>query len=720
MSGNNTMTLETKSKKGRPEIKDDLFIELYERFDQNKLNHLLKNKETFISQMRVFDDDYNPFAIASKYLDISRNGMIKTKYKQNNSFGRFYAIGSLSLQSLPREIRHTIASEHYIDIDIKNCHPVILSFLCEKRDIKCKYLNKYNKKRDKFLVEICDNKDQAKKVVLSMINGGDKDFNKIKNPPIWLNKFKKELKNIHDIFAKDKAFEIHRNKRIENGKNYNHQASYMNILLCDFENNILQIIYKNLGSPKECVLCFDGIMILKDTTYDLLQLEKAVKNELDIEISLIVKEMSEGFEIGNVDIYIDESNNTFNFTNPYNYNDFHTEFNSKTFESYEDMEAAIVNYPKVIAHVLQGSGCFIKKLKDGNLDVVKHLDSSDFRMIFQKKYKVTLEEYLCSKLSYGQIACELENCPPDEFNLWTGFQAKRVSYPESDELKLMKSFIMENWANNNELQYNYIISWFAGLVTNLKGINRIALAMVSPQGTGKGTLIEFMDLVLRSVNIVSVAGIEKITGRFNTILQGKRLVNINEMSSTKDEFRSNFDKIKSYISDPTITIEPKGVNPYKVKNISNFVLFTNHRDAIVVEESDRRYAIFEMSVSHINDNKYFGNIRSKCFNQDVANEFYTYLLDFPAVDIGIIPHTELRQEMMNASKSTPLKFLDAVRENKMFDNATEVEAMAFYTAYKDWCSDNGERLVQTSTKFGTIIKTKLQKRHTRNGNIYIL
>ncbi len=76
--------------------------------------------------------------------------------------------------------------------------------------------------------------------------------------------------------------------------------------------------------------------------------------------------------------------------------------------------------------------------------------------------------------------------------------------------------------------------------------------MVSGQGTGKGTLIEFMELVLRSVNVVSVAGIENILGSFNAILQGKRLVNINEMSSTKDEFRSNFDKMKSYITDPTI------------------------------------------------------------------------------------------------------------------------------------------------------------------------
>ena len=317
-------------------------------------------------------------------------------------------------------------------------------------------------------------------------------------------------------------------------------------------------------------------------------------------------------------------------------------------------------------------------------------------------------------VALSQIACELETCPDNKFNIWTGFQAKRVSVPESEGFK----FIMESWANNDEVNYNYIISWFAGLVVNLGSINKVALAMISGQGTGKGTFIEFMDLILRSVNSVSTTGIQSITGRFNTILQGKRLVNINEMSSTKDEFKSNFDKIKSYITDPTIVIEPKGVNAYSIKNISNFVLFTNHRDAIIVEETDRRYAIFEMSGVHMNDDDYFGNIRKTCFNQDVANEFYTYLLDFPAVSLSKIPETTLRQEMMNMSKSSPLKFLDAVKEENLFEG--EVKSSVLYDAYRNWCANNGERLVLTSTKFGSIISTKLQKLKSRDGNYYVL
>ena len=290
---------------------EDAYLYLVERFNQHKLNHLIKHTDVFRSQMtKCVDEDYNPFAIAIKYLAKSRNGLIKTKYKQNQSFGRFRASGALSLQCLQREIRHTIASEHYTDIDIVNAHPVILSFLCGERGIPCKYLNKYINNRDTFLADLGILRDQAKTLVLSIVNGGKSDADALEDPPEWLGDLKKEMKNIHLQFAKDPAFKLHKKKRVENNNDYNNEASYMNTLLCDFENKILQSIYKGLGSPKDCVLCFDGLMIPKETQFDLSKLEAVVEKTLGIEISLAIKEMTDGFELGelgipNVEPYVD-------------------------------------------------------------------------------------------------------------------------------------------------------------------------------------------------------------------------------------------------------------------------------------------------------------------------------------------------------------------------------------------------------------------------------
>ena len=48
-----------------------------------------------------------------------------------------------SLFSIRREIRHTLARDNYIDIDIENCHPVLLYQLCTHNNIQCDYLKYY-------------------------------------------------------------------------------------------------------------------------------------------------------------------------------------------------------------------------------------------------------------------------------------------------------------------------------------------------------------------------------------------------------------------------------------------------------------------------------------------------------------------------------------------------------------------------------------------------
>ncbi len=65
-------------------------------------------------------------------------------------------------------------------------------------------------------------------------------------------------------------------------------------------------------------------MVKIGTNYDLHELEKAVEATLGIEISLAVKPMDEGFSIDPQEItpYAEPKTNCFDFTDPYNYNDF--------------------------------------------------------------------------------------------------------------------------------------------------------------------------------------------------------------------------------------------------------------------------------------------------------------------------------------------------------------------------------------------------------------
>ena len=134
-------------------------------------------------------------------------------------------------------------------------------------------------------------------------------------------------------------------------------------------------------------------------------------------------------------------------------------------------------------------------------------------------------------------------------------------------------------------------------------------------------------------------------------IENKRLVVVNECASTWEELKPTFDKFKTLITDYPQSIRRLYFDPYNIQNISNFIFGTNHKDSIVVEGLDRHYAPFALSEEHRNDEIYFAKIRAECFNQEVVNAFYSWLLDakdFEIVPLNKPPNTELRAEFQQS------------------------------------------------------------------------
>jgi hypothetical protein len=96
------------------------YMTLTETFDADKLAFISNNPLKFKDQMRWREryDQNDPFKIIKKYLRRSRHGKVQVDYRQNNGKGRYCAMGSMSLQTIPREIRHTISRDFYYDVDM--------------------------------------------------------------------------------------------------------------------------------------------------------------------------------------------------------------------------------------------------------------------------------------------------------------------------------------------------------------------------------------------------------------------------------------------------------------------------------------------------------------------------------------------------------------------------------------------------------------------------
>ena len=127
------------------------------------------------------------------------------------NFGRVFPKNALWLFSIRREIRHTLARDYYIDIDIDNCHPVLLYQICKNNNIKCKYLKKYIDRRSEYLSEIMEIynvvKDDAKQLFIQLLYYGTfeswcKNHNiEGKEPLKFITKFKAELNMIDETIV---------------------------------------------------------------------------------------------------------------------------------------------------------------------------------------------------------------------------------------------------------------------------------------------------------------------------------------------------------------------------------------------------------------------------------------------------------------------------------------------------------------------------------------
>ena len=126
-----------------------VLIELVDEIALNKLVHsdLLKN-----------DDDWNEKLQLTKYSEKVKNGKVEVLYCKPKGmlYGRSNACGNLGLHTIRREIRHTIAKDYFVDIDIENCHPVLLYQICEANGIESVLLKDYVQNRKRYLQMVMD------------------------------------------------------------------------------------------------------------------------------------------------------------------------------------------------------------------------------------------------------------------------------------------------------------------------------------------------------------------------------------------------------------------------------------------------------------------------------------------------------------------------------------------------------------------------------------
>ena len=118
-----------------------------------------------------------------------------------------------------------------------------------------------------------------------------------------------------------------------------------------------------------------------------------------------------------------------------------------------------------------------------------------------------------------------------------------------------------------------------------------AVVIQSVEGIGK-TLFQYIMQEAVGLSYVHVPSAKELTeggGKFNGWMRNKLMIIINEVKS--DEKRELVEVMKPWITDSRIEMQNKGADQDMADNPTNWLMFTNHKDAIPVTDDGRRYAI---------------------------------------------------------------------------------------------------------------------------------
>jgi len=120
------------------------------------------------------------------------------------------------------------------------------------------------------------------------------------------------------------------------------------------------------------------------------------------------------------------------------------------------------------------------------------------------------------------------------------------------------------------------------------------------------------------------------------------------MTNKKDSFRSNFDKMKTLITDKDLNVNKKFMESMDTKQSFEFILCSNNLNSLNIEYNDRRYFLLQVSDEYMQNNDYFGELRDNIMNQESADMIYSYYKD---LNVGqefhklVLPETELKKRV---------------------------------------------------------------------------
>ena len=583
-------------------------------------------------------------------------------------WGRYYG-NKGSLEQMEKEVRGTLCHDYYYDIDIVNCHFVLLSqYARSKYGKDLPEVDKYISNRESFLSKIGGNRDDAKTEVIRILYGG-----------LTTNEFLLPLSKETRTFSKFLSTQpdlVELFECLKSEKNI--YGSFLSFILQDEEKQCMLSMKASFEKQgwKVDVLAYDGVMIRKEGKPfpDLSPVMADIEADTGYSVSLVQKEMSY-FEVPKTseEIYPGVSKDA--------YNEMKINFEENNF------------YYMPSNEMIEIRG---REMTRMSLEHAREYYSAKWRFTKSTKFEDYITFFdIWRKDADRRIIRSIDMKASDDPSVFV--MAPKFAWEDETQDSPLAVNQFKELINlfGGEAQQDYLVKWMAQIVQKPFDITGVGLVITGIKGCGKDTLFDFfMKYVIgQSYTMNYGCGGSQFFDKHDTGRMNKFVCKVEE--ANKEIFKKNADKFKPLITSETEIFNGKNQKPITVANYNRFILTTNGACPVEMSNGERRYIVARCSSQRKGDFDYWSTVRSTLFNKSAGSAVGKWLseIDISGFNFRQIPYDEFQSEIVDTEKTSEEYFVE------QWDGEPQT-AGELYRLYKHFCTSNDHPHAQNVISFG--------------------
>lgn len=260
------------------------------------------------------------------------------------------------------------------------------------------------------------------------------------------------------------------------------------------------------------------------------------------------------------------------------------------------------------------------------------------------------------------LAPDEHDLPANYYNLWKGFGVESAK----GSWKLMRDHLLYVVCNGDETSFQYLMGWLATAVQKPNRPAEVAVVLRGNKGTGKGVIGNSMCKIFNR-NALHISSGKHLVGNFNNHLRSCIFLFADESFWAGDKQHESV--LKALITEPTLTIEAKGVDVIQARNMLHILMASNCDWVVPASKDERRYFVLDVSDKHAQDSLYFEPLFREIDGGGLSAMLYDLLqFDLTNFNIRKVPQTNaLLEQQLHSFDPVTMWWFQKLNEGELID-----------------------------------------------------